>query len=199
MARCYSDAMPPRQLFPHNWPIPHIWLISDARNDALLEASLKRLPRGSGLIYRHYHLPDAARRARFERLARIARSRGHLVILAGTAAEARAWGADGAYGAARKLARGPRAIRLVTVHSLRELGKAQRADAVLLSPVFPTRSHPGKDGMACGAVLGAVRFLLLARHSRVPVIALGGIDRARACQLGAPRWAAIDGLIPKDS
>ena len=173
--------------------LPHIWLISDARNDAALENALKRLPRGSGLIYRHYHLPPAARRTRFERLARIARSCGHRAILAGRAAEARAWGANGAYGAPHRLARGPRAFRLVTVHSIRDLAKARRADAVLLSPVFPTRSHPG------GAALGAARFLLLARHSRHPVIALGGMNSARARQLGAPRWAAIDGLIPKDS
>ena len=179
--------MPPRH------PFPTIWLISDVRNDAGLEAALKRMPRGSGLIYRHYHLSPAARRARFERLARIARRCGHLVMLAGSAKEARAWRADGAYGAPHRLARGPRAIRLVTVHSLRELTRAHRADAVLLSPVFQTRSHPG------GAVLGAVRFLTLARRSRHPVIALGGMSQARARQLGAPRWAAIDGLIPKDS
>ena len=179
--------MPPRH------PFPHIWLISDARNDAGLEAALKRMPRGSGLIYRHYHLSPAARRTRFERLARLARSCGHLVMLAGSAKEARAWGADGAYGAPHQLVRGPRAIRLVTVHSLRELARAQRADAVLLSPVFPTRSHPGK------AVLGAVRFLSLARHCRCPVIALGGMSHARARQLGAPRWAAIDGLTTPSS
>ena len=178
---------------PRVWLFPHIWLISDARNDAGLEAALKRLPRGSGLIYRHYHLAPAARRTRFERLARIARSFGHLVILAGGAAEARAWGADGSYGVPSRLIRGPRAIRLAAVHSLRELAHARRADAVLLSPVFQTRSHPG------GAALGAVRFLLLARHSRHPVIALGGMSHARARQLGTPRWAAIDGLIPKDS
>lgn len=178
---------------PLRQPLPHIWLISDARNDAALERALKRMPRGSGLIYRHYHLPPDARRTRFERLARIARSCGHLVMLAGSAREARAWGADGVYGAARRLARGPKSIRLVTVHSLRELALTRRADAVLLSPVFPTRSHPG------GAVLGAVRFLLLARRSRLPVIALGGTNSARARQLGAPRWAAIDGLISKDS
>ena len=185
--------MPLRQSLPHIWPLPHIWLISDARNDLVLEAALKRLPRGSGLIYRHYHLSPAARRARFDWLARIARSSGHLVILAGSAKEARAWGADGAYGAARRLARGSKSIRLAAVHSLRELALARRADAVLLSPVYPTRSHPG------GATLGSVRFLLLARRSRLPVIALGGMTRARARQLRAPRWAAIDGLAAPSS
>jgi len=40
--------------------LPHLWLISDARNDAGLEAALTRLPRGSGFNYRAYHLesPD---------------------------------------------------------------------------------------------------------------------------------------------
>jgi thiamine-phosphate pyrophosphorylase len=59
---------------------------------------------------------------------------------------------------------------------------------VLLSPVFATRSHPGST------VLGAAKFRLLARQSRVPVIALGGMDSHRAQQLGWHRWAAIDGL-----
>jgi len=76
------------------------------------------------------------------------------------------------------------------VHSLREIGRAnrQRADAVLFSPVFATRSHPGAK------TLGVVRFRLLARWSRVPVIALGGMDQAAARRLKVKRWAAIDGL-----
>ena len=64
----------------------------------------------------------------------------------------------------------------------------QRADAVLLSPVFATRSHPG------GARLGPLRFRLLAAKSRAPVIALGGMNHHTARRLRSPRWAAIDGL-----
>ena len=62
--------------------IPELWLLSDARNDAGLEAALNRLPRGSGFVYRHYHLPDPDRYHRFLALRRIARGRGHMVILA---------------------------------------------------------------------------------------------------------------------
>lgn len=81
-------------------------------------------------------------------------------------------------------------MRLATAHSLAEIGAAVRAGAhaILLSPVFPTRSHPG------AAVLGAVRFLLLARRSPLPVIALGGMTAARAARLPVHGWAAIDGL-----
>ncbi|HSJ77794.1 MAG TPA: thiamine phosphate synthase, partial [Erythrobacter sp.] len=54
---------------------PHLWLLSDARNDGGLERALSRLPRGSGFIYRHYHLPPVERVARFRSLARLARAR----------------------------------------------------------------------------------------------------------------------------
>lgn len=175
-------------------PLPALWLISDARNDAGLERALARLPRGSGLIYRHYHLPGPERYARFRSLRRLARARGHRVILADSALTAREWGADGIYGAPRSLwPRRADLIYLATAHDLAELGLAARlgADAALLSPVFATRSHPG------GASLGPVRFRLLARHAAdaaVPVIALGGMTPARARGLGWHRWAAIDGL-----
>ena len=185
MARCYSGLMRRRQPC-----LPDIWLVSDARNDARLERALARLPRGSGLIFRHYHLPPAARRARFARLARLARSRGHAVVLAGSAQAARNRGADGAYGSPAPLARGPALVRLVTAHSLREIGQAARAraDAILLSPVHPTRSHPG------ARTLGGMRFRLLAARSPVPVIALGGMNAARARALKWEKWAAIDGI-----
>jgi thiamine-phosphate pyrophosphorylase len=171
--------------------LPHLWLISDARNDAQLACAMKALPRGSGFIYRHYHLPDPARWARFRVLRRIARGCGHVVILADSALTARAWGADGIYGAPRSLTPRRRGLlHLATAHDLHEVGLAARlgADAVLLSPVFPTATHPG------GAVLGPVRFRLLARQSPLPVIALGGMTSARARALNSPRWAAIDGL-----
>jgi len=171
--------------------LPALWLISDKRNDAGLERALVRLPRGSGFIFRHYHLPGAERLARFRKLRRIARTKGHVVILADSALTAREWGADGIYGAPRSLyPRRAGLIQLATAHSLRQLGLAARlgADAALLSPVFPTASHPG------GAVLGGVRFRFLAGQTRLPVIALGGMNAHRANALEWPRWAAIDGL-----
>jgi thiamine-phosphate pyrophosphorylase len=174
--------------------LPLIWIVSDARNEAALDRALSALPRGSGIIFRHYHLPGAARRARWRRLARIARRRGCFAVLAGPARKARAWGADGCYGPADMLSRGPAILRLVTVHSLRELGHARRAraDLVLLSPVFPTRSHPG------GRTLGPLRFRLLAARAGVPVIALGGMNARRARRLGTGAWAAIDAFRAPD-
>ena len=172
------------------YPVPRLLLLSDARNDATLEHSLARLPRGSGLVFRHYHLAPAVRRARFGALRRLCRRHGHTIFLSGAAVEARAWGADGAYAAPSRLGRRTGGLRLATAHDLAELRRAAGAgaDAVLLSPVFSTRSHPG------ARVLRPVRFQLLAALSGVPVIALGGMNRRRARCLRSHGWAAIDGL-----
>ena len=172
-------------------PLPDHWLISDERNDALLESALRRMPRGSGLIYRHYHLGDPERWARFRELRHAARACDHTVILADSALTATEWRADGIYGPPRALyPRRAGLLHLATAHDLAEIGLANRlgSDAVLLSPVFQTRSHPG------GSVLGPTRFRLLAQHAQVPVIALGGMDAHGAKVLRWDRWAAIDGL-----
>lgn len=180
--------MPKRQT-----AVPAIWLVSDARNDAVLEVALRRLPRGSGLIFRHYHLAPVERRARFAELMIVTRQCGHMLALSGDPAAARRWGANAAYGSPGQLSRGPAIIRLVTAHSLREVAAARRAraDAVLLSPVFATRSHPG------ARTLGPVKFRSLAAHALVPVIALGGMHARGARRIGTARWAAVDGLCDK--
>ena len=127
---------------------------------------------------------------RFAALRRLAHGQGHRIVLAGSPVLARAWGADGAYGPAARLLPRRAGLRLATAHDLREIGAAWRAgaDAVLLSPIFATASHPG------GRVLGPLRFRLVAAQSAAPVIALGGMTRARARRLRVSGWAAIDGL-----
>lgn len=167
-----------------------LWLLSDARNDAALEAALSALPRGAGFVFRHYHLDPDARRARFAALAGAARECGHRVVLSGSAGEARQWGADGLYGPAGRIGPGGGRLRIATAHDARGIDAANAigADAVMLSPVFPTRSHPD------AATLGPMRFRALAARARMPVIALGGMTAARAEELDWSRWAAIDGL-----
>ena len=125
------------------------------------------------MIFRHYRLPPRQRAARLKQIRRLCRRFGHRLEIAGEGY-------------------GPPAPhrRLATAHDLREIGRANRfgAEAVLLSPVHATRSHPG------ALALGRVKFLLLARRTRMPVIALGGMTAARFRGLKAHGWAAIDGL-----
>lgn len=176
--------------------LPLLWLLSDARNDDRLEAALATLPRGSGFVFRHYHLAADVRAARFRELADEVRACGHLAILAGDDALAKEWGADGIYGDAEDIAPASGLLKLATAHDGGELAAAGRAgaDGVFLSPVFPTRSHPHAQP------LGIHGFHVLAQQSPVPVIALGGMTKARAEELNWPRWGAIDGLVsPQDS
>lgn len=170
--------------------LPALWLLSDARNDARLERALRTLPEGSGFVFRHYHLAPEARRRRFDELAQVARECGHLTILSGSAGEARNWGADGLYGPPGRIGPGGPRLRIATAHGRAEIEMSNTigADAVMLSPVFATRSHPEAPA------LGPERFRALAALARMPVIALGGMTWARAQQLGWTRWAAIDGL-----
>lgn len=170
--------------------LPKLWLLSDARNDTRLEHALRALPGGSGFVFRHYHLPLGARHRRFAELAALARACGHVVVLSGSPALARAWEAQGVYGAANAAERVYGLLCLATAHDGRQITLAAQAgaDAVFLSPVFPTRSHPDSR------TLGPERFRELAACSPVPVIALGGMTAERARELDWPRWGAIDGL-----
>jgi thiamine-phosphate pyrophosphorylase len=173
--------------------VPRLWLMTDERvkNKALLRA-VAHLPRGAGVIFRHYGLQRKKRRALFERVLAAARPRGVRVLLAGTAATARAWGADGWHGGDNgRRSRG--ALHTAPAHCVPEMRRAERAgaDALFVSPVHATRSH------ARARPLGRVRFAMLARQARLPVIALGGMTprRARAlAPMGIHGWAAIDSL-----
>jgi len=170
--------------------LPDLWLLSDARNDAMLDAALVRMPQGSAFVFRHYHLDYDVRRARFEAASSLARSRRHLVILADGYDTAAEWGADGVYGSLGLVQDAQNLLRIATAHSMSEVSAANAAnvDAIMLSPVFPTRSHPDAPS------LGPESFHELAALSRVPVIALGGMTPENAAVLEWPRWAAIDGL-----
>jgi thiamine-phosphate pyrophosphorylase len=172
-------------------PLPAIWLISDARNDAVLEAALASLPDHSGFVFRHYHLKEPARRERYDGLLALCRDFGHLMVLSGDADTALAWGADGVYGPAEELDKRPGLLSLATVHDAREVAIANRAkvDGMFLSPVLPTRSHPG------GVSLGIDEFHAIAAQAESPVIALGGMNAERAADLGWPRWAGIDAFL----
>ena len=170
--------------------LPRLWLLSDARNDSALEDALVTMPEGSGFVFRHYHLEADERRERWEMLRSICRSKKHVLVLSGSADEGVEWAADGIYGPPGKLGKRPGLLRMATAHDAREIHLANRngADALFLSPVFPTRSHPE------GRALGAPLFHDLAGRSAIPVIALGGMTAERARELDVTRWAAIDGL-----
>ena len=160
-------------------------MMTDERQGEGLWPALERLPRGAGVVFRHYGLKQAPRKALFERVSRVARKRGLLLLVARASVGERSWQIDGVHG------RRGSGVRSVSVHILREIRAAERdgADLLFLSPVFATRSHPG------AASLGPLRFALLARQTQLPVIALGGMSASRSRRLNGSRiygWAGID-------
>lgn len=151
---------------PRRQPLPRLWLMTDERQGERLWRALERLPKGSGVVFRHYGLERGERRRLFERVRRVARRR-RLLLLSG--------------GRGNGLT--------ASAHNLRELRTAERSGArlVFLSPAFATRSHPG------ARALGPVRFGLISSQARVPVIALGGVDARKARRLpNIYGWAGID-------
>jgi thiamine-phosphate pyrophosphorylase len=162
-------------------PLPRLWLMTDERQAEGLWWALGALPRGAGIVFRHHHLGERQRRALFEQVRQHASRRGLVLISAG----GRLPGADGVHN------RRGTGLRTASAHNLREIRRAERrgVDLIFLSPVHPTRSHPG------GKALGPRRFATLARRTRLPVIALGGMDATRFRALrGAYGWAGIDAL-----
>ena len=177
---------------PRRQPLPRLWLMTDERVGGDLLAALERLPRGSGVIFRHYATPPAERRRLFETVRAVTRRRRLLLLLAGSPREAIAWRADGVHGRSGHVRTARRLMRTAPAHGRREaIGAARvKADLILLSPVFATRSHPGAKS------LGPIRFGL-ACAKRCGIIALGGMDAQRFKRLralGAYGWAAIDAL-----
>jgi thiamine-phosphate pyrophosphorylase len=162
-----------------------------------------RLPPGSLVILRHYTDPERDRLA--ERLAALCRSRRLRLLIAGDWRLARTVGA-GLHLAEGLLPAMPVAARLhrrqsgqlltVAAHGRNGLARAAQAgaDAALLSPVFPTRSHPGQAG------LGRCAFRRLVHQARLPVYALGGVTVATVLGLvrsKAQGVAAIGGFASR--
>jgi thiamine-phosphate pyrophosphorylase len=166
-------------------PLPRLWLMTDERMGDALWTALDRLPRRSGVVFRHYRLSLGERRALLAKVAKVAHRRGLVLVRAGEQRLGR--GEAGVHGGRAR--QGLVATR--AAHSRREAIAAirQGADALFVSPIFPTRSHPH------ARTLGPVRLGLMIRDLRVPVIALGGMNARRAkslAALGVYGWAGID-------
>ena len=159
--------------------------VTDERRGGDPLALAARLPRGSTLIFRHYDAPDRSVLA--IKLAAICRKNRLKLRVAGDLDLAIRVRAGLHLPDGMALRASPR-IRLwqqrggtltVAAHSRSGLRRAAElgAEAALLSPLFPTKSHPGVKP------LGLQAFRRLARGANLPVIALGGIDRTSVLQL----------------
>ena len=171
--------------------LPALILMTDAERLPDPVAAARALPKGSAIIVRH---TDARARAELaEALAAIARECGLKLLIANDAALADRVRADGlhlsearAREAAHWRALHPHWLITAAAHSANAVAAAAAdAHAALLSPVFATKSHPGREP------LGPPKVRAIARAADVPVYALGGITCENVAQLAGAHLAGI--------
>ncbi|MBF0094839.1 MAG: thiamine phosphate synthase [Alphaproteobacteria bacterium] len=179
--------------------LPSLLLLTDDRRGPDPLAAARSLPRGAGVVLRSASGPVRESLARA--LSIVCRRRGLFLIVSEDWRLAAEVGAHGLH-LPERLARVPPAARVwlsrgrlltAAAHSPAALARAGRigADAALLSPVFPTESHPGAAG------IGRVRFAAWTRAAPVPVYALGGLREKTILGLvdsGAVGLATVGGL-----
>ena len=154
---------------PRQSSVPTRWLVADERIGESLWSAVKALPRGSGVLLLYRDLPERERARLVSKLRCLARQRGLVLV------DER----DGS------------AARIHDVRELRRAGSA-RIPLLFLSPMFPTRSHPGWKPIPL------MRAAALVRLSKAPVIGLGGMDSTRHRRIerfGFHGWAGIDAWI----
>lgn len=162
--------------------VPRFFLLSDPVRLPDPGPLLSLLPRGACVILRHRDPAVLATLAR--RIIPQAHRLGLIVLLSDHAHVALKTGADGVHLSQQSARRHhlriahtkPGFIITAAAHDRLALWRAKQAgaDAVLLSPIFVTISHPGAKA------LGLLRFMSLAHLSPLPIIALGGVNPTNA-------------------
>ncbi|KAF0206578.1 MAG: 7 8-dihydro-8-oxoguanine [Gallionellaceae bacterium] len=185
-------------ILPANAPIlralelSSLYAISNAAElgvEPFLERLKAKLDMGLRLVQlREKNLSRDELRALARRVVALAHARGAKVLLNGDVALAQEVGADGVQLTATQLAELTERPVLdwcaASCHNAEELRRAEvlGCDFALLSPVLPTKSHPGAPH------LGWDNFASIAAGSSIPVYALGGLtsdDMQSAWQRGA--------------
>lgn len=192
--------------------LPRFLALTDPKRAADPYLLLANLPKNAGLVWRAYD--EEISRSQLRNLSKAAQGVRTPIFLAWTNRH-RATPlpdhrhlpehclnkpyTDGMFKIGRRIP--PQTFITAAAHSERAIVAAAHAgvDAVLISPVFPTRSHPGNRS------LGIIRFAALARLARslgLAVYALGGINDVakihRLASTGATGIAGIDIFLAND-
>jgi len=165
--------------------LPAIFLMTDADRLPDPRPAVAALPRGAGVILRHYNDPNRPDLAL--ELASLCRHRGLHLLIAGDGRMAIRVAAHGVHF--------PEWLITAAAHSRRSLISAVHngAGAAILGPVLSTESHPGSKP------LGVVRFAALVMAAQraqcgYPVYALGGMNSETARRISNSRAVGIAGI-----
>jgi thiamine-phosphate pyrophosphorylase len=173
--------------------VPLLFLTDPKRTPDIL-ATVSCLPERSGVIYRHFGLPE-----RFEMahdLVNLCHSCNLICLIGADPELALSVGAHGVHWPEAKLSearhyRGAFTYQTASAHSRRAIWRAHLAgmDAALVSAVFPSKS------LSAGKPMGAVRLRMLAQRSPVPLYALGGVQFVNSGRVSSRAGiAATEGL-----
>lgn len=191
-----ATAFPPRTA--RGRILPSLLFFTDPARVPNPEAVAERLPRGAGIVFRAFGSEDAVEQGR--RLRAIADARGLLLLAGAHPGLAEGIGADGLHMPERLTGEIPRLraehgryLITVAAHDATAIQAAERAgaDAVVVSPVFPSNSP------SAGEPLGLEGLRSLVAATALPVYALGGVRAHTVTQLigsGIAGIAAVEAL-----
>ena len=181
--------------------LPDFFLMSDDARLPDPTESVARMPPGSAVILRHRD-PAIRRKLAFT-LRPLCHKRRVALLIAGDIALALDCRADGIHFSQKTIQRndhktraalhsnrGRNLIISAAAHSRQSALQADKrgVDAILLSPVFPTHSHPQ------GKTLGVLAFCAIAQSITTPLYGLGGINTRHIHRLKDCRLAGVAGI-----
>jgi thiamine-phosphate pyrophosphorylase len=187
-ARLHADSGAPSTL-------PALMALTDPDRTPDVVSFAKGLPEGAGLILRHFGQPKP-RMASMD-LAGVAAARKLVYLIGADPDLAAVVGAKGVHWPERMAKEAAsykrhQPARLMTMASHGPEGlaaaKEAKADAVLLGPVFASKSP------SAGAPLGVKRFAELVASVDLPVYALGGVTPENARELADSGACGIAGI-----
>jgi|tagenome__1003787_1003787.scaffolds.fasta_scaffold20923190_2 thiamine-phosphate pyrophosphorylase len=197
--RAESSHLPVTEL-----PHPPLLLVTDRKQAKVPLLSIIEAVLAAGcrwISLREKDLSEPEQTALAAQLLPIARRAGARMTLHGNPHLARACALDGVHLAAGSDPRqarhvlGPGKLVGASIHSLAQARaiKPDVVDYLIAGPVFETRSKPGH-----GPVLGRSGVMAMAEASAVPLLAIGGVDPARAPNVlgwGCSGFAVMGGVM----
>jgi thiamine-phosphate pyrophosphorylase len=157
--------------------LPKAWFMTDPRCEDPV-CTVRNLPLDCGVIIRHYEHPD--RPQLISEIMKNAKETKRRVLIAGSPDIAKDRGAAGVHWP-RWANIKPIPSPLLSVHAVHneaelERAHAHKADAIIISPLFPTQSHQGRNS------LGIEKLEELLNKTSLPAYVMGGItlDRLRS-------------------
>ena len=155
---------------------------TDRKRCADLILAIRNLPKNSTVIFREYDLEIKEREEMARKIIKICREKNHKILIGKNLALARKLRADGVHFSDRdKLPvqifnrkNLPREFILsFACHNFLSVLKSHqiKADIIFISPIFTTKSHPNVSP------LGLAQLSKIIRMSKIPIFALGGVNK----------------------